>query len=101
MPTFSPETQNLIAASWPIVLMAIIFYFMLYRPQKKEQKQRTEMLSSLKKGDKVVTMGGIHGTITAISDKIVTLKVAEKVEIEVSKAAVSHLKNQPPKGNGK
>jgi preprotein translocase subunit YajC len=101
MPAFSPETLNLINASWPILLMAIIFYFMLYRPQQKEQKQRTAMLTSLKKGDKVVTMGGIHGTITAINDKVVSLKVAEKVEIEVSKAAVSHLKDHSSKGNGK
>ena len=94
MPEFSPEVTQFIQASWPIVLMGVIFYFLLYRPQQKEQKKRSEMLGSLKKGDKVVTIGGILGSITAITDKIVTLKVAEKVEIEVSRTAVSHHQNQ-------
>ncbi|MCX7780434.1 MAG: preprotein translocase subunit YajC [Negativicutes bacterium] len=94
MPEFSPEVSQFIQAAWPIVLMGVIFYFLLYRPQKKEQKKRTEMLSSLKKGDKIVTIGGIHGTITGITDKIVTLKVAEKVEIDITRTAVSHKQNE-------
>lgn len=95
MPEFSPEVSQFIQASWPIALMGVIFYFLLYRPQKKEQKKRSDMLSSLKKGDKVVTIGGIHGSIIGITDKIVTLKIAEKVEIEISRTAVSHFQNQP------
>lgn len=95
MPDFSPEVTQFIQASWPIVLMGVIFYFLLYRPQQKEQKKRTEMLNNLKKGDKVVTIGGIHGTITGITDKIVTVKIAEKVEVDVSRTAVSHYQNQP------
>ncbi|MDU2066335.1 MAG: preprotein translocase subunit YajC, partial [Sporomusaceae bacterium] len=49
---------------WPIVLMVVIFYFLLYRPQQKEQKKRAEMLDSLKKGDRIITSGGLYGTIT-------------------------------------
>ena len=79
--------------------MGVIFYFLLYRPQKKEQKKRAELLDALKKGDKVVTIGGIHGVITALNDKIVTLKVAEKVEIDVARTAVSHHVNQQKNGN--
>jgi preprotein translocase subunit YajC len=100
LPEFSPEISQFIQASWPIILMGVIFYFLLYRPQQKEQKKRSEMLNSLKKGDKVVTIGGIHGVITGITDKIVTLKIAEKVEIEISRTAVSHSANSP-KNEGK
>ncbi|EAX46759.1 preprotein translocase, YajC subunit [Thermosinus carboxydivorans Nor1] len=101
MPEFSPEILQFIQASWPIVLMGVIFYFLLYRPQQKEQKKRTEMLNALKKGDRIVTIGGIYGTITAINDKVVTLKVADKVEIEIARTAVSHHQNPQKNGNNK
>ena len=73
----------------------IIIYFFMMRPQQKKQKETQQMLNNLKKGDKVVTIGGIHGTITGITDKIVTVKIAEKVEVDVSRTAVSHYQNQP------
>lgn len=95
MPSFSPETMQAIQASWPIVLMGVIFYFLLYRPQKKEQQRRQELLSNLKKGERIVTIGGLYGTITALDDKTVTIKIADKVEVDVSRTAVSHHQNQP------
>lgn len=95
MPEFSPEITQFIQASWPIVLMGVIFYFLLYRPQKKEQQKRASMLDSLKKGDRIVTIGGLLGTITGITDKVITLKIAEKVEVDISRSAVSHFQNQP------
>ncbi|HMM21201.1 MAG TPA: preprotein translocase subunit YajC [Selenomonadales bacterium] len=81
---------------FPFLLMAVIFYFLLYRPQKQQQKKRDAMLESLKKGDRVVTIGGIHGTITAFSGDTVTLRVAEKVEIDVNRSAVGQV-NTPGK----
>ena len=101
MPELSSEMSQLMQASWPILLMAVIFYFLLYRPQKKEQHKRQEMLSSLKKGDKAVTIGGIHGVITALNDKIVTLRIAEKVEIEVSRTAIASTGNSAKADGGK
>ena len=89
----SPEILQAIQASWPIVLMGVIFYFLLYRPQKKEQQKRANLLNSLKKGDKVVTIGGLHGVITSINEKTAVLKVAEKVELEFSRSAVSGFQN--------
>lgn len=59
----------------PLVLMVAIFYFLMIRPQNKKQKQRNSMLSQLKKGDKIVTIGGLHGTIAEISDDVVVLRV--------------------------
>lgn len=94
MAGMSPEVITALAQYGPIVLMGVIFYFLLYRPQKKEQQRRTEMLNSLKKGDRIVTIGGVHGTITAITEKIVTIKISEKVEVDVSRTAVASFQNQ-------
>lgn len=79
------DTMAMINAIWPFILMGGIFYFMLYRPQKQEQQKRQRMLDSLKKGDKVVTIGGMFGVITAISEKKVTLKLAEDVEVDFAR----------------
>lgn len=81
------DTMAMINAIWPFILMGGIFYFMLYRPQKQEQQKRQRMLDSLKKGDKVVTIGGMFGVITAISEKKVTLKLAEDVEVDFARSA--------------
>ncbi len=78
----------------PFLLMLVVFYFLFYRPQKKEQQKRKNMLDSLKKGDRVVTIGGIHGTITAFSDEVVTVKVAEKVELEFNRSAIGTVKSK-------
>lgn len=93
MPELSPEINNFFQGAWPLLLMAVIFYFILWRPQKKEQKKRGDFLSSLKKGNKVVTIGGMHGEIVGLTDKIVTLRIAEKVEVEMARSAMSHLQS--------
>ncbi len=78
-------------ASSLIVLVAIfvIFYFLLIRPQQKQQKQLQEMRASLKKGDKIVTSGGIYGTVSNITDNEVTLEVADKVKIKITKNSIA------------
>ena len=75
----------------PFAVMLVIFYFLLLRPQQKQQKQRREMLDQLKKGDKIVTVGGIFGEVTALREDHVTLKVADKVEIKLSRAGVGNV----------
>ncbi len=69
----------------------VIFYFFMIRPQMKEQKKRREMLSELKKNDKVVTNGGMHGVIVAISDDEVTLKIddSQNVRVRFTRAAIA------------
>ncbi|MDR3592937.1 MAG: preprotein translocase subunit YajC [Negativicutes bacterium] len=94
------DILQIVNASWPFLLMMVIFYFLFYRPQKKEQKKRNDLLNSLKKGERVITAGGVYGTITALTEKTVTLKVAEKVEIEFSRSAISSFQN-PNKGSDK
>lgn len=71
-----------------LLVPVAIFYFLLLRPQQQQQKKRRELLGALNKGDKVVTIGGIHGTITEIDEKAVSLRVAEKVEIKVNRSAI-------------
>ena len=88
----STNFMGTVTTIWPLVLMGLLFYFMLNRPQKKQQKQRSDMLNSLKEGSKVVTVGGIIGEITKIHDDKITLKVAENVEMQFLKSAVGHLK---------
>ena len=61
------DTMALLNSLWPFVLMGGIFYFMLWKPQKKEQQKRQDLLNSLKEGDEIITIGGIYGKITAIS----------------------------------
>ena len=97
MPSFSPEIDQFIQGSWPLLLMAVVFYFILWRPQKKEQKKRGDFLSSLKKGDKIITIGGLYGLILRLNEKSATIQIAEKVEVEVARSSISHV--QPPRGN--
>lgn len=79
---------TLLSTLLPFVVMFAIFYFLLLRPQQIQQKKRREMLDNLKRGDKVVTTGGILGEITAIKDDVVTLKIADKVEIRVQRTGI-------------
>lgn len=80
--------ENLLQMAWPFILMGVIFYLMIYRPQKRDQKKRSEMLDSLKVGTNIVTIGGILGTITKVYEDKIRIKVAEGVEMHIRKTAV-------------
>jgi preprotein translocase subunit YajC len=75
----------------PIILMFVIFYFLLIRPQQKRQKEHRQMVSNLKKGDRVITSGGLHGRITGLDDTTLTVEIADKVRVKVARANVSAL----------
>lgn len=75
----------------PVLIMVVIFYFMLYRPQKKQQKKRQVLLDNLKKGQKVLTIGGIHGEIVTLSEDTAVLRVAEKVEMTFARSAIAQV----------
>lgn len=78
----------------PIILMFAIFYFLLIRPQQKKAKQHREMITSLKKGDRVVSSGGLHGVITGITDDVVTMEIAPKVRVKVSRGSIAGAANR-------
>jgi len=75
----------------PFILMFAIFYFLLIRPQQKKQKQRGSMLNALKKGDKVTTVGGLHGTIAEITDDTVVLKVNDVTKLTFDRSSVNNV----------
>lgn len=82
-------TDSLISTLIMFALIIGIFYFMILRPQQKRQKERQKMLDAVKKGDKVVTAGGLHGTVAGIDEKTVLLQVAENVKMKFDRSAVS------------
>lgn len=73
----------------PLIIMFAIFYFLLIRPQQKKAKDHRELLGSLKKGDRVVSSGGLHGLITGLADDIITMEIAPKVRVKVSRGSIS------------
>ena len=75
----------------PLILMFVIFYFLLIRPQQKKQKRHRQMLSSIKKGDRVITSGGLYGRITGLTDTVVTLEISEKVRVKVGRNNIAGL----------
>lgn len=72
----------------PLILIIVVFYFFMIRPQMKKQKELKNFRSSLKKGDRVVTTGGIYGKISEVTDNAITMEIAENVRIKVDKNAV-------------
>lgn len=80
---------SMISTLLMFALIILIFYFMIIRPQSKRQKERQKMLEAMKKGDKVVTSGGMHGKIVGMEDKTVLLEIADNVKVKVEKSAVS------------
>lgn len=88
-----PQAGNPIMSFLPIILMFAIFYFLLIRPQQKKQKEHEAMVKNLKKGDRVVTTGGLIGTIHTLQDDYVVLKTGESDnKIEVLRSHVSELR---------
>ena len=80
-----------IALFLPLILIMVIFYFLMIMPAQRRQKKVTEMLKSLKTGDKVITNGGIYGTIVGLEDDSIQLRVAEQVKIKISRNAIAAL----------
>ncbi|WP_370739596.1 preprotein translocase subunit YajC [Acetomicrobium hydrogeniformans] len=80
---------GLLGMMWPLLLFIVIFYFLLIRPQKKRQKQHQDMLNSIKRGDQVVTAGGIFGTVRDVKDDSFIIEVSDGVKVRVLKNAIS------------
>jgi preprotein translocase subunit YajC len=85
---------------FPLLLIFVIFYFLLILPQQRQEKKRKEMLANIKKGDRVVTTGGLIGTITRVEDQIVTLKIAQNTNVKVEKNAIRAVLSSEVKEKG-
>ena len=76
----------------PLVFMFAIFYFLLIRPQQKKAKEHKALLEAMKKGDNVITAGGVHGKVTAVENEMVTLEIANNVNIKITKSYIAAIK---------
>ncbi len=81
----------------PLVIIFVIFYFLLIRPQQKKQQSHKDMLGSLKRGDKIITTGGLHGTIEKLADTTLELKIASQVKVTLSRSAIAGLQQAEAK----
>ncbi|MDY0360005.1 MAG: preprotein translocase subunit YajC [Desulforegulaceae bacterium] len=86
--------QGGLGAFVPLIIMFVIFYFLLIRPQQKKAKQHREMIENLKKGDRVITSGGLYGTISSLDETNVTLEVADQVKIKLVRGNIVSVLNK-------
>ena len=85
----APEQPPVLFQFLPLIIIGVLFYFLLIRPQQKKQKEHQRLVSSVKTGDKVVTAGGLHGIVANVKETTFLVKVAENVKIEFDKSAVT------------
>jgi preprotein translocase subunit YajC len=90
-PSGSQQAASPISSLLPLILIFAVFYFLLIRPQKKQQQQQQNMINNLKKGDRIVTSGGIHGKITALKGKEIEVEIASNTRITLNKQSISQL----------
>lgn len=96
------ESGNTLMRFMPLFLIFMVFYFLLIRPQQKKLDQQTQMINALKKGDKVVTAGGIVGVVSKLDgDRFVVVEIAKGVEIKVVKSTISSLADEKPANENK
>ena len=88
--------QSVLVSLLPFALMLIIFYVLVLMPMRKKQKKIDEFRTGLKVGDRVITTGGIHGQVTRLGDVSIQVQIADKVRIEVSRAAIGGYQGQDP-----
>ncbi len=87
-----------LTAFLPIILIFVIFYFLLIRPQQKRQKEHQRMINELKRGDNVITAGGIHGTVVGVAENIATVEIAPNVKVKVTKSSIAAVNNMGDTG---
>jgi preprotein translocase subunit YajC len=90
----APGAGGMFGALMPLILIFVIFYFLLILPQRRKQKEHREMVRNLKKGDKVITTGGIYGTITRLKKSYVEIEVANQIRLRVQRTCVSQLRRE-------
>lgn len=82
---------NALMGFLPMILIFAVFYFLLIRPQQKKAKDHKAMIDNIKKGDAIITQGGLHGKVIAVSDTVLTVEIAPKVQVQLSRSSVAAL----------
>lgn len=90
----APPAQSPLGILPPMILIMVMFYFILIRPQRKAQKAQEEMRKNVRVGDKVVTIGGIHGMVSGVTDKTVSIKVADALSLKFDRAAIATVESK-------
>ena len=93
--------NDLIASLLPMVLIMVVFYFLLIRPQQQRMKQHRQMVSELKKGDAIVTSGGFIGKVKGLTDEDVSVEIAPNVVVKVVRSTISEVRNVEPANDAK
>lgn len=83
-----------------LVIMGVLFYFMIIRPQQKQRREHQNMLSAVKTGDKIMTSGGIIGMVTNVKDDTVIVRIADNVKVELSRSHIARVMPKPAEGGG-
>ena len=89
----APGVSGLMSIA-PLIILFVIFYFLLIRPQQKRAKEHKQMISAIQKGDQVITTGGIHGRVASVNEDSISVEIAEGVKVKVSREAISVRKPQ-------
>lgn len=89
MPIFAEQPGSMGGMLIPFGLMFAVMYFLIIRPQQKRQKEHQAMLDAVKKGDRVITSGGLHGVVKEVRDDTLLVKIAENTAVEISRAAIA------------
>ena len=92
---------NPLVAFMPLIILFVIFYFLLIRPQQKKAKEHKEMLNNLKRGDSVVTGGGLYGRVSAINEDVLTLDLGNNIEVKVNRGYISSVTDKKVIDSGK
>lgn len=92
---------SMVSSLLPFLLIIVVFYFLILRPQQKRQKERQKLLEGVKKGDKVITSGGIHGTVEGLEDDSILVKIADNVKVKMDKSAIGTIVGLTDQGKKK
>ncbi len=94
-PAAAQQQPDLLSAMFPFIILFIVFYFLLIRPQSKRAKEHKQMIEALKKGDEIVTAGGLMGKVIEVGDNFVELELADNIQVKLERASVAKVM---PKG---
>jgi preprotein translocase subunit YajC len=83
--------MDILGSMLPFLLIILVFYFLILRPQQKRQKDKRKLLESVKKGDKVITAGGLHGQVEGIEDLTVLVKISDNVKVKLEKSSITNI----------
>lgn len=95
----APPATGMFTSFFPLILIFVIFYFLLIRPQQKKMREHRKTLQNLKKGDQILTNGGIYGTIVNLKGNVLEVKIAEEIKVQLARSAVAEVISIPENVN--